>query len=78
MAPRGGRRRRPQLGLALVVPAARRHAADDQRRGDRLRVAEPVVHGQFAGEQVEIEVSDGKIDATVNSGKIWQKKLSEI
>ena len=26
------------------------------------------------GEQVEIEVSDGKIDATVNSGKIWQKK----
>ena len=25
-------------------------------------------------EQVEIEVSDGKIDATVNSGKIWQKK----
>ena len=26
------------------------------------------------GEQVEIEVSDGKINATVNSGKIWQKK----
>ena len=26
------------------------------------------------GEQVEIEVSDGKIDATVNSGKIWQKR----
>ena len=25
------------------------------------------------GEQVEIEVSDGKIDATENSGKIWQK-----
>ena len=25
-------------------------------------------------EQVEIEVSDGKINATVNSGKIWQKK----
>lgn len=27
-----------------------------------------------AGEQVEIEVSDGRINATVNSGKIWQKK----
>ena len=26
------------------------------------------------GGQVEIEVPDGKIDATVNSGKIWQKK----
>lgn len=27
-----------------------------------------------AGEDVEIEVSDGRISATVNSGKIWQKK----
>lgn len=30
--------------------------------------------GVTAGEDVEIEVSDGRISATVNSGKIWQKK----
>lgn len=30
--------------------------------------------GVTAGEEVEIEVSDGRISATVNSGKIWQKK----
>lgn len=30
--------------------------------------------GVTAGEDVEIEVSDGRINATVNSGKIWQKK----
>lgn len=30
--------------------------------------------GVTAGEKIEIEVSDGRINATVNSGKIWQKK----
>ena len=53
---------------------ARTHPPAGIRRGAERRQGGDLGPAVAAGEPIEVEVADGKISATVNAEKIWQKK----